>query len=182
MQNSLDLKLIFNKIPTVNEMKQIHTNILLDTCSNFKELMEFIPQDLSDYIKTLKNVQQDPEWHPEGNVYNHIEIVVNKAFKYDIDLILAALFHDTAKDRTTYTDDEGRVRSPGHEEYSLEVVDMYEGWIKEMGADFGIVRNLVKYHMIIKFPNQMGRKLKSFLENSDFYDKLILFSKCDKMT
>ncbi len=156
---------------------------LLNNCSNFDELMEFIPIDLSDYILTMKNVPQDPEWHKEGNVYNHTEIVVNKAFKYnDIDLILAALYHDNGKDRTTYTDEEGKVRSGGHEEKSVEVVDMYEKWIKNAGGNFGIIRNIVKYHMVIKIPGQMGRKLKSFIESSDFYDKLLLFSKCDKMT
>jgi len=145
--------------------------------------MKQVPLDLADYILTMKNVPQDPEWHKEGSVYNHIKIVVNKAAKYnDIDLTIAALLHDTAKDRTTYIDDEGKVRSPGHAERSLEVVDMYETWIKNVGGNFGIIRNIVKYHMIFKIPGQIGRKLKSFIESSDFYDKLIKFTECDKMT
>ena len=74
-------------------------------------------------IGSLMNVPQDPEWHPEGDVYVHTLLVVDNARELIDDLayprkvavMLAALCHDFGKPATTaYVD--GRWRSRGHEE------------------------------------------------------------------
>jgi hypothetical protein len=149
---------------------------------NFEELYKHMPDGLKEYLDTFKKVDQDTQWHPEGNTYNHIVKVVNNASVYDdIDLTLAALCHDLGKDRTTEFVD-GRIRSPGHELYSLQVVDLYSDWIKTMGGNLRIIRNIVKYHMRIKFKEQMTKNELGMLERSDFYDKLLKFAECDKMT
>jgi tRNA nucleotidyltransferase (CCA-adding enzyme) len=71
----------------------------------------------------LAATPQDPEWHPEGDVWTHTLMVVDQA-RARIDglargpataLMLAALCHDIAKPLTTAIID-GRLRSPGHEE------------------------------------------------------------------
>lgn len=66
---------------------------------------------------------QDPEWHPEGDVWTHTLMVVDEARQRITDLergpavavMIAALCHDIAKPTTTAVID-GRIRSPGHEE------------------------------------------------------------------
>ena len=66
---------------------------------------------------------QDPEWHPEGNVWIHTLMVVDQARRRleglargpAVAMMLAALCHDIAKPLTTALID-GRWRSPGHEE------------------------------------------------------------------
>ena len=74
--------------------------------------------------QALIGCEQDPEWHPEGDVWTHTLLVVDRARERIDDLprpqgtaiMLAAVAHDFGKPATTFTDDEGRVRSPGHEE------------------------------------------------------------------
>lgn len=74
-------------------------------------------------IKALINVQQDPEWHPEGDVFVHTLLVMDRARELIDDLphakkvtvMLAALAHDFGKPATTEFVD-GRLRSRGHEE------------------------------------------------------------------
>ena len=74
-------------------------------------------------IKSLVDVRQDPEWHPEGDVYVHTLLVVDGARESIDDLphakqvtvMLAALCHDFGKPATTEFI-EGRWRSRGHEE------------------------------------------------------------------
>jgi tRNA nucleotidyltransferase (CCA-adding enzyme) len=69
---------------------------------------------------------QDPEWHPEGDVWTHTLMVVDQARARISDLdrgpavaiMLAAVCHDIAKPQTTIVVD-GRVRSPGHEEAGI---------------------------------------------------------------
>ena len=78
-------------------------------------------------IKALIEVPQDPEWHPEGDVFVHTRLVVDRAHELIADLpyakqvtvMLAALAHDFGKPATTEFID-GRLRSRGHEEAGVE--------------------------------------------------------------
>ena len=74
-------------------------------------------------LESLVDCPQEPEWHPEGDVWIHTLMVVDQA-RSRIDgldrgpaaaMMLGALCHDLGKPATTaYID--GRIRSPGHEE------------------------------------------------------------------
>src|SRR5690606_32986229 len=75
----------------------------------------------------LASCPQEPEWHPEGDVWTHTLMVVDQA-RTRIDgldrgpavaIMLGALCHDIAKPETTAVID-GRIRSPGHEEAGVE--------------------------------------------------------------
>jgi tRNA nucleotidyltransferase (CCA-adding enzyme) len=74
-------------------------------------------------IKALVGCAQEPEWHPEGDVWVHTLMVVDEARRRIDDLdrprstavMLGALCHDLGKPLTTAFVD-GRIRSLGHEE------------------------------------------------------------------
>src|SRR5256714_2436262 len=74
-------------------------------------------------LEALKGVHQEPEWHPEGEVFEHTLLVCDRARELVEDLdyarqvtgMLAALCHDFGKPSTTEFV-EGRIRSRGHEE------------------------------------------------------------------
>ena len=78
-------------------------------------------------IKALIDVPQDPEWHPEGDVFVHTLLVVDRAreliddlpYPKQVTVMLAALAHDFGKPATTEFI-EGRTRSRGHEEAGVE--------------------------------------------------------------
>ena len=78
-------------------------------------------------LKALLNVPQDPEWHPEGDVWVHTLLTVDRARELIDDLphskqvtvVLAALAHDFGKPATTAFIDE-RMRSRDHEEAGVE--------------------------------------------------------------
>jgi len=78
-------------------------------------------------IKALIEVPQDPEWHPEGDVFVHTRLVVDRAreliddlpYARQVTVMLAALAHDFGKPSTTEFID-GRLRSRGHEEAGVE--------------------------------------------------------------
>src|SRR5690606_37467771 len=87
----------------------------------------------------LADTPQDPEWHPEGDVWTHTLMVVDEARRRIDDLehgpavamMLAALLHDIGKPQTTVVAN-GRIRSPGHEEAGVEpatrVLDRLNEW------------------------------------------------------
>jgi tRNA nucleotidyltransferase (CCA-adding enzyme) len=74
-------------------------------------------------LRALVGCPQEPEWHPEGDVWVHTLMVVDEARARidDLDrgravaMMLGALCHDLGKPATTAVID-GRIRSPGHEE------------------------------------------------------------------
>ena len=78
-------------------------------------------------IQTLIGVPQDPEWHPEGDVFVHTLLTVDRAreliddlpYARQVTVMLAALAHDFGKPPTTEFL-EGRWRSRGHEEAGVE--------------------------------------------------------------
>ncbi|MEO8362419.1 MAG: HD domain-containing protein, partial [Vicinamibacteria bacterium] len=71
----------------------------------------------------LAATPQDPQWHPEGDVWIHTMLVIDQARLLIDDLdtprklavMLGALCHDLGKPGTTKLED-GRIRSRGHEE------------------------------------------------------------------
>ena len=74
-------------------------------------------------LKPLVGCPQEPEWHPEGDVWTHTLMVVDKARALNADLprpqlitvMLGAVCHDLGKPSTTAVID-GRIRSLNHEE------------------------------------------------------------------
>jgi tRNA nucleotidyltransferase (CCA-adding enzyme) len=74
-------------------------------------------------LQALVDCPQEPEWHPEGDVWIHTLMVIDEA-RRRIDgldrgpalaMMLGAICHDLGKPATTAFID-GRLRSPGHEE------------------------------------------------------------------
>lgn len=74
-------------------------------------------------LEALKGVPQELEWHPEGDVFVHTQLVCDRArelldeldYPRRVTLMLAALCHDFGKPSTTEFV-EGRTRSRGHDE------------------------------------------------------------------
>jgi tRNA nucleotidyltransferase (CCA-adding enzyme) len=78
-------------------------------------------------LKALVGCEQEPEWHPEGDVWVHTLMVIDRARSRidDLDradritMMLAAVTHDFGKPKTTALID-GRIRSLNHEEEGVE--------------------------------------------------------------
>ena len=83
-------------------------------------------------IQSLIGVPQDPEWHPEGDVFVHTKLVLDRAreliadlsYPRQITVMLAALAHDFGKPPTTELI-EGRLRSRGHEEAGVPPTESF---------------------------------------------------------
>jgi tRNA nucleotidyltransferase (CCA-adding enzyme) len=107
------------------------------------------------------DVPQDPEWHPEGDVFRHTkhccEALVNlpewkNAEAADrIVYLLAVLLHDVGKASTTdHVMKKGRMRvvSPGHESVSAEMASQFFGRIGISKAIEDRVIPLIANHMV----------------------------------
>lgn len=80
-------------------------------------------------MEALYDCPQDAEWHPEGDVWIHTLMVIDKARELNADLVgdrprlatimLGAVCHDLGKPATTEVID-GRIKSPNHEAMGVE--------------------------------------------------------------
>ena len=106
----------------------------------------------------LKETLQDPEWHPEGDVWIHTLLCLDQAAPLILDLdraralavMLATLCHDLGKPTTTRFED-GRMRSRGHEEAGVpKALALLDRWNVHslLGYDLrGQVAALVANHL-----------------------------------
>jgi tRNA nucleotidyltransferase (CCA-adding enzyme) len=78
-------------------------------------------------MRPLVGCEQEPEWHPEGDVWTHTLMVIDRARALNSDLdrprlvtvMLGAICHDLGKPATTALLD-GRIRSLDHEQAGVE--------------------------------------------------------------
>jgi tRNA nucleotidyltransferase (CCA-adding enzyme) len=102
-------------------------SIGLEWLNKFGAIDQIFPE-----IRSLRDVPQDPEWHPEGDVYVHTLLAVDRAreliddlpYAKQVTVMLAALAHDFGKPPTTEFI-EGRLRSRGHEEAGVAPTEKF---------------------------------------------------------
>jgi len=109
-------------------------------------------------INALIGVPQDPEWHPEGDVFVHTRLTVDRAresidelsYARQVTVMLAALAHDFGKPATTEFI-EGRLRSRGHEAAGVSPAESFLNRINVHTIDGYDVRgqaiSLVREHL-----------------------------------
>lgn len=109
------------------------------------------------WCRAMSECAQDPEWHSEGDVWTHTQMVLRQLLELDewptltpherTVLTFTALFHDVAKPLTTEVDPEtGRVRSPRH---AVKGEQVARSVLRELGCDLATreeIARLVRYH------------------------------------
>ncbi|HZM02994.1 MAG TPA: HD domain-containing protein [Candidatus Saccharimonadales bacterium] len=119
------------------------------------EWMDHFPE-----IKAMIDTPQEPEWHPEGDVYVHtchccdamagLEAWQAADSQSRIVYMLATLAHDFGKPATTHQavkDERLRIVSPGHEEAGAELAAIF---LERMRAPQGVqarILPLVRNHL-----------------------------------
>ncbi len=121
-------------------------------------------------LKALVGCEQEPEWHPEGDVWVHTLMVIDQARRRVDDLdyadqlivMLGAVTHDFGKPSTTAFID-GRIRSLNHEEEGvapatafLDRLNIHSFDGKDVRAQvLGLVAHHLKPGMLYKVREQL---------------------------
>jgi tRNA nucleotidyltransferase (CCA-adding enzyme) len=112
----------------------------------------------------MRRIPQDPEWHPEGNVWTHAGLAADQAARLADEagltgtdrlvVVFAALLHDAGKVTHTQLTD-GRITSHGHAAAGVEPAAAF---LRSIGCPEGIavrILPLIREHM-----NCFGRPTK----------------------
>lgn len=114
------------------------------------DLVRFFPE-----LAALRGVEQDPKWHPEGDVWIHTLMVVDEAAALresdgdpdvELALMLGALCHDFGKPDTTERKGD-RVTAHGHEAGGVPPAQLFLERLRAPNLLTQRVIGLVRYHL-----------------------------------
>ena len=136
--------------------------------SEFKKLLLKSPQpsigfelmrelDILSYFPELKaiiNVPQSPKWHPEGDVWTHTMMCVDKMVQFlgedeklNLKQMFAILCHDFGKATHTTVEEDGCIRAIGHEKAGVEPTKKFLYRITHEHEFIASILPLVEHHL-----------------------------------
>lgn len=133
-------------------------------------------------VLDLVGLHQDPEWHPEGDVFEHTMHCMDAAQDPFIRVVM--LCHDLGKVSTTEVQPDGRITARGHAKAGVPVTrEMLRGIKFISHAYIDRVCFLVENHMIhTNTPlsrKAVGRMLRKLKDAELTYDQLVEVCRCD---
>ena len=124
-------------------------------------------------VTKMKGVQQPPQFHPEGDVWVHTLLLLEKLERPTATLALGALLHDVGKPPTFQITD--RIRFNRHVEVGAVMAEEICRRLRLSNADSERVVELVRHHLRFKDAPQMRRStLKRFISLDGFDEHLEL--------
>ncbi len=130
-------------------------------------------QDLLPEVAAMKGVEQPPEYHPEGDVWVHTLLLLERLERPTPTLALGALLHDVGKPPTFRV--AGRIRFDGHVEAGVELARNILERLRFSNHKIAQVLALVANHMRFKdAPNMRASTLKRFMRLPRFAEHLEL--------
>ena len=124
-------------------------------------------------VKALQGVQQPAEFHPEGDVWTHVLLMLDQLSEASLSLAAGVLLHDVGKPPTFRVAD--RIRFDGHAEVGAEMTKRILDRLRFSHQDVEHITALVANHMKFKDVRQMRTStLKRFLRLPHFREHLEL--------
>lgn len=146
-------------------------------------LKEFFPE-----VEACAGVEQNPKFHPEGDVFEHTMLVVDCAAalrdraEEPLGFMLSALLHDLGKCVATERQADGRITAYGHEVLGLPMVEAQMRRLTNHARLIAYVLNQTQLHMR---PNMLAanhshkKKTRMLFDLSVCPNDLILLSRAD---
>jgi poly(A) polymerase len=144
----------------------------LDLLDQSGLLKQILPE-----MEALKGCEQPPQFHPEGDVWTHVRLMLGcLPAEVSTPLLLAVLLHDIAKPATFSLDPaEGRIRFNGHDKVGAEMAGEILARLRFSKKEIEATVECIAQHMAFKDVQQMRvSRLKRFLARPTMADELIL--------
>jgi poly(A) polymerase len=128
-------------------------------------------------VARIKGVAQPPQFHPEGDVWVHTLLMLEKMLKPSPTLALGVLLHDIGKP-PTFAPPRGpddRIRFDGHADVGAVMAEAICGRLRLSNRDTERVVELVRHHLRFKdAPKMRASTFKRFISMDGFDEHLEL--------
>lgn len=127
-------------------------------------------------IRAMHGVDQPPDFHPEGDVWIHTCLILEKLpRRVSFELGLGALLHDVGKP-PTFRRAADRIRFDGHVELGAEMAEAICGRLRMSRASTERVVALVSDHLVFKdVPAMRPGRLRRLMAAPHFDELLVLY-------
>ena len=138
-------------------------------------------------MERLIGVPQNPVHHPEGDVWTHTLMVLDEAAKlrteaeHPLGFMVTAMMHDLGKPECTTVEEDGRIRSIGHEK-AWDTIESALDRITNIVKLKEYVHNMTELHMrpVALLRQNAGQKAyDKVFDQSVCPRDLVLFAKAD---
>ena len=125
-------------------------------------------------VAKFKGVEQPPQFHPEGDVWTHVLIMLEKMERPTPTLAMAVLLHDIAKP-ATFRRAEDRIRFDGHASLGARMAqEVCERWKLSRAMTDHIVAMVRDHLKFIDVQKMRQSTLKRFFRQKGFEEHLEL--------
>ena len=130
-------------------------------------------------IQATVGQEQPPEYHPEGDVFTHIKIMLNEMDQRDLHLCYGILLHDVAKPVTAKmgvgAHGKPRIRFDGHAQIGAEMAEDILRRLRFSNRDIEAISTIVRNHMRFMHVREMRKaKLRRWMHSDTFDTELEL--------
>lgn len=124
-------------------------------------LAVFLPE-----LEALKGVEQPPQFHPEGDVFEHTMLMLAHISWPEADLGWAVLLHDIGKPAAQTCDDGGAIHFYGHETLGADMADTILRRFRFDDARREKIVHAVRSHMSFAHFDKMKRPKQQRIVNA----------------
>ena len=125
-------------------------------------------------VEAMKGVAQQPDFHPEGDVFVHTRLLLEKLKNPSLTLALGALFHDVGKP-VTFQIKDGKIKFYEHAPIGARMTREIMKRLRFSNKEIEQVSTCVENHMKFADVQKMrSGKLKMFVTRPTFLEELEL--------
>ena len=164
-------------------LKAKRPSVFFRTLREMDHLKEYFPE-----LEACVGVGQNPDYHPEGDVFEHTMLVLDCAAglraraKWPLGFMLSALTHDLGKAVATEVQPDGKITSYGHEVKGLPLCERQLRRLTGHSKLIEYVKNMMWLHMrpnILAKCRSKKKKTRQLFDLSVCPEDLILLSRAD---
>ena len=120
-------------------------------------------------VAELRGVEQPPQFHPEGDVFEHTMLMLANMTLPTPNLAWSVLLHDVGKAATFSIEENGRIRFFGHEHVGEEIANKILTRLHFSVADRESILSAIRNHMRFASVREMKTaKLRKLLADDNF--------------
>ena len=164
-------------------MKAPRPSVFFRTLKSTNHLEEFFPE-----LGRCVGVEQNPAYHPEGDVFEHTMLVLDSAAslrdraRWPLGFMVAALVHDLGKAEATRRLEDGRIVAYGHEVAGVPLCEAQLRRLTNQQKLIDYAKNMTWLHMrpnLLAGAKSRKAKTRQLFDLSVCPEDLILLSRAD---
>ncbi|MFH1067399.1 MAG: CCA tRNA nucleotidyltransferase [bacterium] len=151
-----------------------HPQRALDLLNESGLLAVWLPE-----VAAQKGVAQPPQFHPEGDVYEHVRLMLKQMRQPTLELAWSVLLHDIGKSPAFKVDETGRIRFNEHETIGARMAGKIMQRLRFSNDQIEAVTAIIVNHMTFKDAMNMRLSTLKRLLARPYFEKELEMHRLD---